>query len=546
MLLQSSLAAPSPATNSPQRSVKARGTRYIRAGQNQTIGVEERVRDSDGAGSLNGVGRRAALLLGLSFAVTQPLLSARDDGFLSASHHEESISADAALDDSDGFYSRWKFSTPSDILPFIFNHAKRGDAEGVLRVIDAFNLRYPLNIIGPEKGAMLESLVSSSCPERILALGTYVGYSTLRMARSLEPGASLVCVEASEIEKSNQLGLLDLSPIRSPGPPSNLGTWTSVLGTWPSVQLGHLDLEACHVAKEVLTYAGLYGKLKDGRRVVVEQGQSNEAAQAITAATNSQRPTQATPTQADTIVASDQPVGWGQGPANFVFEDHCMSCYLPDLLTLESTGLIDEGTVVVAGNVVFPGAPDFLKYLRDPRNGYAASMVAARFQFDEGTVVAADNVVFPGAPDYLNYLRDPRNGYASSMGTVVVADNVVFPEAPDSLSYLRDPRNGYAASMVAARFQFNKKWDPSSTSRPDALAVAVRGRPTHDNATDSLRPTATLNSPPAFALGGKQSLYDSFPSTRLRGAVAKLQDVCREIPNGKRCAPIPVHYTRSA
>eukprot|EP00798_Chlamydomonas_sp_ICE-L_P028751 gene28751-31933_t len=59
MLLQSSLAAPSPATTSSQRSVKVRGSRNIRAGQNQTTGIEERVRDSDGAGSLD-IGRRAA------------------------------------------------------------------------------------------------------------------------------------------------------------------------------------------------------------------------------------------------------------------------------------------------------------------------------------------------------------------------------------------------------------------------------------------------------------------------------------------------------
>eukprot|EP00798_Chlamydomonas_sp_ICE-L_P028754 gene28754-31936_t len=49
-----------------------------------------------------------------------------------------------------------------------------------------------------------------------------------------------------------------------------------------------------------------------------------------------------------------------------------------------------------------------------------------------------------------------------------------------------------------------------------------------------------------FALGGNQSLYNGLPSTRLQGAVTKLQYVCREIPNGKRCAPIPVHYTFSA
>lgn len=49
---------------------------------------------------------------------------------------------------------------------------------------------------------------------------------------------------------------------------------------------------------------------------------------------------------------------------DFVFMDHWKRCYLPDLQALEDSGLLGEGSVVLADNVVFPGAPSFLRHVR--------------------------------------------------------------------------------------------------------------------------------------------------------------------------------------
>lgn len=47
--------------------------------------------------------------------------------------------------------------------------------------------------------------------------------------------------------------------------------------------------------------------------------------------------------------------------ADLIFLDHCKPCYLPDLIAMEEAGLVAKGTVVVADNVVYPGAPDYLR-----------------------------------------------------------------------------------------------------------------------------------------------------------------------------------------
>lgn len=49
---------------------------------------------------------------------------------------------------------------------------------------------------------------------------------------------------------------------------------------------------------------------------------------------------------------------------DFVFMDHWKRCYLPDLQALEDSGLLGEGSVVLADNVLFPGAPSFLRHVR--------------------------------------------------------------------------------------------------------------------------------------------------------------------------------------
>ncbi len=49
--------------------------------------------------------------------------------------------------------------------------------------------------------------------------------------------------------------------------------------------------------------------------------------------------------------------------ADFVFFDHVEHLYKQDLLYLESHSLLKKGSVVVADNVLYPGAPDYRKYV---------------------------------------------------------------------------------------------------------------------------------------------------------------------------------------
>lgn len=49
---------------------------------------------------------------------------------------------------------------------------------------------------------------------------------------------------------------------------------------------------------------------------------------------------------------------------DFLFLDHYKPAYLPDLQLCEQLGLISNGTVIVADNVIKPGNPPYLAYVR--------------------------------------------------------------------------------------------------------------------------------------------------------------------------------------
>jgi len=69
--------------------------------------------------------------------------------------------------------------------------------------------------------------------------------------------------------------------------------------------------------------------------------------------------------------------------ASFVFFDHCKPCYLPDLQAMEDAGLIGTGTTVVADNVLYPGAPDFLEWVDTSMGRYKTDLIPADFEYDQ-------------------------------------------------------------------------------------------------------------------------------------------------------------------
>ena len=58
----------------------------------------------------------------------------------------------------------------------------------------------------------------------------------------------------------------------------------------------------------------------------------------------------------------------GNVPYDFIFLDHDKDCYLTDLQTLERKGMLAQNCLIVADNVVFPGAPGYLEYVSSDRN----------------------------------------------------------------------------------------------------------------------------------------------------------------------------------
>ena len=78
---------------------------------------------------------------------------------------------------------------------YVVARARPGDSDA-MRVIDHFcrHVSYLINV-GDEKGKILDNAVGRTQPRRLLELGTYCGYSALRMARAMPREARLYSLE---------------------------------------------------------------------------------------------------------------------------------------------------------------------------------------------------------------------------------------------------------------------------------------------------------------------------------------------------------------
>lgn len=57
--------------------------------------------------------------------------------------------------------------------------------------------------------------------------------------------------------------------------------------------------------------------------------------------------------------------GFSDGSVDFVFVDHAKEAYLPDLRRIIDARWLHPGSLVVADNVKFPGAPEYHAFMRD-------------------------------------------------------------------------------------------------------------------------------------------------------------------------------------
>lgn len=95
------------------------------------------------------------------------------------------------------------------LAEYVIARARRGDPADAIRIIDeyGYNQSFLINV-GDEKGAILDAAVARAKPRRVLELGTYCGYSALRMAVAA-PSAQIVSIEFSAANAEIARRILD-------------------------------------------------------------------------------------------------------------------------------------------------------------------------------------------------------------------------------------------------------------------------------------------------------------------------------------------------
>ncbi|XP_068172173.1 catechol O-methyltransferase B [Antennarius striatus] len=179
---------------------------------------------------------------------------------------------------------------PQRLLGAVQKNSTRGNPRSVVQSIDDYcrHQEWAMNV-GDEKGCILDSTVSEVNPTYVLELGTYCGYSAVRIASLLGPHAKLYTLEFNK--------------------------------------------DHAAVARQVIAWAGLED------RVQLVEGSSSEWIPKIKEE-------------------------FGVKTFDLVFLDHWKEAYLPDTKLMEESGLLRKGTVLLADNVIYPGAPQYLEYIR--------------------------------------------------------------------------------------------------------------------------------------------------------------------------------------
>nr|DBA21311.1 TPA: hypothetical protein GDO54_017976 [Pyxicephalus adspersus] len=257
---------------------------------------------------------------------------------------------------------------PVRILQYVQRCANHGDALGVISAIDSFcsTVEWAMNV-GDKKGEILDSVVLETRPRWVLELGTYCGYSTVRIARLLPPGARLVTIEmnphyAQVAKEMIQHAGLEAQSSSASSPCSQAEQTSSNATIPPSSHQLRWRLQ------EALLYTTLHC-LQLPLQLFSRTPQNPFTSSPLLTPTERQQGSQTCKVEllvgSSSVLIPQLKKKLDIEKFDLVFIDHWKVSYLPDTKLLEECGLLTTGSVLLADNVVCPGAPDYLQYVRN-------------------------------------------------------------------------------------------------------------------------------------------------------------------------------------
>ncbi|XP_077016488.1 catechol O-methyltransferase isoform X2 [Tamandua tetradactyla] len=101
------------------------------------------------------------------------------------------------------------------ILRHVLQHARPRHPQSVLDAVDAYcsQKEWAMNV-GDKKGQIVDEVVRELRPRQVLELGTYCGYSAVRIARLLASGARLLTVELNPDHAAIAQQMLDFAGLQ--------------------------------------------------------------------------------------------------------------------------------------------------------------------------------------------------------------------------------------------------------------------------------------------------------------------------------------------
>ncbi|KAG8549925.1 hypothetical protein GDO81_018805 [Engystomops pustulosus] len=231
---------------------------------------------------------------------------------------------------------------PIRILQYVQHNAKHGDP---LSVITQYYSSYILVHRGQYYSEILDAVVLETRPRYVLELGTYCGYSTLRIARLLPPGARLITIEMNPhyAQVAKEL-------FQHAGLDTQQRKWRlqeALLYT--TLQCLQLPLQLFSRTPQCpLSPSSLPAQEKSAEKRPT--GQTCKVELLV---------------GSSTILIPQLKKKLDIEKFDLVFIDHWKVSYLPDTKLLEECGLLKAGCVLLADNVICPGTPDYLKYVRN-------------------------------------------------------------------------------------------------------------------------------------------------------------------------------------